>query len=118
MGMFLIIWDRIFGTFQEELPEERYQEIKYGLTKNLDDKSAANLILHEWRAIKNDLCRRDIPGRTKWKYLFGPPGWSHDGSRATSKQVFQNESDLKTAGSKTEAIAGSKTKAVAASPLF
>jgi hypothetical protein len=91
MGMFLIIWDRLFGTFQKELPEEMHQEIKYGLTKNLENKSAANLILHEWRSILNDLHRQDLPAKAKWKYLFGPPGWSHDGSRMTSRQLLQKE---------------------------
>ncbi len=33
MGMFLIIWDQLFGTFQPELPDEDYQEKKYGLTE-------------------------------------------------------------------------------------
>ena len=33
LGMFLIIWDKWFGTFQPELPAEVYQPIKYGLTK-------------------------------------------------------------------------------------
>ncbi|MBS1935653.1 MAG: sterol desaturase family protein, partial [Bacteroidetes bacterium] len=30
MGMFLIIWDQLFGTFQPELPDEEYQPKKYG----------------------------------------------------------------------------------------
>ena len=34
MGMFLIIWDQLFGTFQPELPDEEYQPKKYGLTKH------------------------------------------------------------------------------------
>jgi len=29
MGMFLIIWDKVFGTFQPELPAEEYQPLKY-----------------------------------------------------------------------------------------
>ncbi|HEY0434076.1 MAG TPA: sterol desaturase family protein, partial [Chitinophagaceae bacterium] len=28
MGMFLIIWDKLFGTFQEELPVDAYQPIR------------------------------------------------------------------------------------------
>ena len=31
MGMVLIIWDRLFGTFQAEIDED---PVKYGLTKN------------------------------------------------------------------------------------
>jgi len=36
MGMFLIIWDQLFGTFQPELGPEEYQPTKYGLTKRLE----------------------------------------------------------------------------------
>ncbi|HRO45524.1 MAG TPA: hypothetical protein PL085_12810 [Agriterribacter sp.] len=35
MGMFLIIWDKMFGTFQPELHAEDYLPIKYGLTQPL-----------------------------------------------------------------------------------
>jgi sterol desaturase/sphingolipid hydroxylase (fatty acid hydroxylase superfamily) len=93
MGMFLIIWDQIFGTFQAELPDEMYQKKKYGLTKNLERKSPLNLVFHEWRAIKEDLNRKDLPIKFKWKYLFGRPGWSHDGSRLTSRQLEAIEKD-------------------------
>ena len=91
MGMFLIVWDQLFGTFQPELADEEYQEKKYGLTKPLEKPSPVNLIFHEWLEIRKDLCRRDISWREKWFYLFGPPGWSHDGSRRTSRQLQENE---------------------------
>ncbi len=91
MGMFLIIWDKLFGTFQAELPDKSYQIKKYGLTKNLDHQSPVNLVFHEWRAIKTDLGRKNLPLKSKWKYLFGRPGWSHDGSRLTSRQLLAME---------------------------
>ena len=91
MGMFLIIWDHLFGTFQAELPDGTYQEKKYGLTKNLVKKSPLNLVFHEWREIRKDLSRRDLSWMSKWNYLFGPPGWSHDGSRLTSRQLLDQE---------------------------
>jgi len=34
MGMFLIIWDQLFGTFQQELSDQTYQGKKYGQYKN------------------------------------------------------------------------------------
>jgi sterol desaturase/sphingolipid hydroxylase (fatty acid hydroxylase superfamily) len=89
MGMFLIVWDQL--TFQPELADEEYQEKKYGLTKPLEKPSPVNLIFHEWLEIRKDLCRRDISWRERWLYLFGPPGWSHDGSRRTSRQLQENE---------------------------
>lgn len=91
MGMFLIIWDKIFRTFQKELPAAEYQKIKYGLTSNIDNPNAINLVFHEWKNISTDISRKDISFRKKLLYLFGPPGWSHDGSRLTSDQMREKE---------------------------
>ena len=91
MGMFLIIWDKMFGTFQPELPEKEYQPIKYGLTKPLEKENWGNVIFHEWNGIWNDLKRDDISWKEKMGYIFGPPGWSHDGSRLTSEEMRQEE---------------------------
>ncbi|HET6254842.1 MAG TPA: sterol desaturase family protein [Puia sp.] len=92
MGMFLIIWDQLFGTFQPELRPEDYQPRKYGLTKPMDKTGPVDLVFHEWAAIGKDLGRHDIGWKEKWQYVFGPPGWSHDGSRMTSEQLRQAES--------------------------
>lgn len=92
MGMFLIIWDQLFGTFQAELPENRYEAVRFGLTKPLENTGPVNIVFHEWQAIGKDLARRDIGWKEKWQYVFGPPGWSHDGSRLTSDQLREAES--------------------------
>ncbi len=91
MGMFLILWDKLFGTFQAELPDETYQPLQYGLTKNIENPNAATLVFHEWKQIWKDITRKDITIKEKWHYLFGPPGYSHDGSRFTSHQLRENE---------------------------
>lgn len=91
MGMFLIIWDKLFGTFQPELKAEKYQPVKYGLTTPLKKEDPVTLVFHEWHSIWKDLLRKDISWKEKWNYLFGPPGWSHDGSRLTSKQLRRVE---------------------------
>lgn len=84
MGMALIIWDRIFGTFAEELPEE---PPKYGLTSNISTPHhPVNIVFHEWKAISQDL-KQDVSWKHKVNYLFNKPGWSHDGSRLTTKQL-------------------------------
>ncbi len=84
MGMCLIIWDRMFGTFQDELPEE---PVVYGLTKPLDNPdNALNHVTHEWKNMYADM-KRDLPFSTKIKYLLMPPGWSHDGSTKTAVQL-------------------------------
>ncbi len=84
MGMVLIIWDRIFGTFAAEIPSETP---RYGLTKPLPDPHhPVKIIFHEWAAIRQDL-KRKLPLRIKLLYLLKPPGWSHDGSSMTSKEL-------------------------------
>lgn len=77
----LIVWDRLFGTFQEE--ENRPT---YGLTKNLSTYNPFRVAFHEWADIARDV-RRAGSLRNALGYLFGPPGWSHDGTRKTTKQL-------------------------------
>ena len=86
MGMVLIIWDRMFGTFREEnLPEP----VKYGLTHQPDDLGPVNILFHEWKALLADV--KKAPGlKTKVRYFLNPPGWSHDGSTQTAR-VMQRE---------------------------
>ncbi len=91
IGMFLIIWDKLFGTFQQELKADEYQSIRYGLTKPLDKEDPVNLVVHEWKSIRKDLRKKGLTFRQKWNYLFGPPGWSHDGSSHTSRELRQME---------------------------
>jgi sterol desaturase/sphingolipid hydroxylase (fatty acid hydroxylase superfamily) len=87
MGMCLIIWDKMFGTFQDELEEE---PVKYGLTKPLPkSNNPARWVLHEWYSIGKDM-KKKIPFFTKLKYLFMPPGWSHDGSTQTSAELRES----------------------------
>lgn len=75
----LIIWDRMFGTFKEE-----EEHPNYGLTKNIHTYNPLRIATHEWLDIFKDIWKNP---RYTWQYLFGPPGWSHDGSRKTSAQL-------------------------------
>ena len=83
MGMVLIIWDKLFGTFQRELENE---PIKYGLTNNLHSNNPGKIVFHEWQAIAHDL-KKKTSVKNKIMYLLGPPGWSHDGDCKTSAQL-------------------------------
>jgi sterol desaturase/sphingolipid hydroxylase (fatty acid hydroxylase superfamily) len=84
MGMVLIIWDRLFGTFAEEKDEE---PVRYGLTKNLPNAyDPINTVVHEWKDIFKDQ-KQKLTLKQRLGYLLGPPGWSHDGSRKTSRQL-------------------------------
>ncbi len=81
MGMVLIVWDRLFGTFAKELPEE---PPKYGLVKQpAHPHHPVNIVFHEWKAIGQDLSK-PISFKNKIKYLFKAPGWSHDGTSQTA----------------------------------
>ena len=91
--MLLIIWDKIFGTFQPELPAAEYQPIKYGLTKPLEKETPVTLVFHEWDNMRKDLSKKGLTAKDRWKYLFGPPGWSHDGTRFTSEQLRKMENE-------------------------
>ncbi|MDF2452948.1 MAG: fatty acid hydroxylase [Bacteroidota bacterium] len=83
MGMIFIIWDRVFGTFAEE---EEGEKVIYGLTTNLESYNPITMVFHEWHAIFTDL-KKETTLKHKLLYIFGPPGWSHDGSRKTSRQL-------------------------------
>lgn len=79
----LIIWDRIFGTF---IPETAAEPPRYGLVKNIATFNPLRVAFHEWQAIARDVWRsRSL--RELWGYTWGPPGWSPDGSRKTSKRL-------------------------------
>ena len=87
MGMCLIIWDKMFGTFQKELASD---PIKYGLTKPVKNPdNPITIIFHEWQNIAADI-KKKTPFITKIKYMLMPPGWSHDGSSKTAGE-FRNE---------------------------
>lgn len=79
----LIIWDRLFGTF---LPENRQEKVIYGITSNIHTYNPIHIATHEYRALWKDVKRAPGPVN-KFKYLVMPPGWSHDGSTKTSKEL-------------------------------
>ncbi len=71
MGMFLIVWDRLFGTFT---PEK--ETVVYGVTKPPKTDRSDEVILHEFRNMMQDV--KQAPDmRSKLMYIFGPPGWHH-----------------------------------------
>ena len=85
MGMVFILWDRLFGTFQEEILTE---PIKYGLTHPIDDSNFTNIVFHEFVALSNDV-KKAPSFLDKIKYIIKPPGWSHDGSTQTTKLMHK-----------------------------
>lgn len=85
LGMLFIFWDKIFGTYQELLP---HVKPVYGLVQKANTYHPVHIIFYEWKNIYKDL-KLPISWKQKYKYVVGLPGWSHDGSRATSRQMRQ-----------------------------
>lgn len=83
MGMLFVFWDKLFGTFQAE---EAHEPVKFGLTENIKTYHPLKMVFHEWKQIILDL-KKPSTIKDKLYYVFGPPGWSHDGSKKTSKQL-------------------------------
>lgn len=72
MGMCLIVWDKLFGTFQAELPEE---PVRYGLTKKIENRGPINIVFHEWKDMLADLRASRLPLWRRLGYLLRGPGW-------------------------------------------
>lgn len=81
-GIF-IIWDRLFGTFE---PERDDEPVVYGLTSNIRTVNPLRIASHEYASLFRDVRNAPTFG-AKLRYLFKPPGWSHDGSTKTAGEL-------------------------------
>ena len=71
----LIIWDKLFGTFEEE-----DEPVVYGLTKNINTFNPVKIALHEHVDIAQDVVRADNwPDR--FSYVVRGPGWAYEHRR-------------------------------------
>jgi sterol desaturase/sphingolipid hydroxylase (fatty acid hydroxylase superfamily) len=68
-GGVLIVWDRLFGTFEPET-----EPVVYGLTKNIHSFRPLTIAFHEHRAILDDVRHADGLG-TKVGHVLRGPGW-------------------------------------------
>ncbi len=64
----LIVWDRMFGTFE---PEQ--EQVVYGLTRNINSYNPLRIAFHEWIDIWRDL-HEPTTFRGKMAVIFGRPG--------------------------------------------
>ncbi|WP_017932580.1 sterol desaturase family protein [Robiginitomaculum antarcticum] len=78
----LIIWDKMFGTF---VPEA--QRPDYGVVKKIETYNPVTIAFAELVQIFKDAFMPDLKLSERLKYIFAPPGYSHDGSRQTSAQI-------------------------------
>ena len=82
-GIF-IIWDKLFGTYIKEDEEKPI----YGLVQNLETYNPIRIASHEYEKIWEDI-KKPISWKHRINYLIKPPGWSHDGSRKTTKDLIE-----------------------------
>lgn len=82
-GIF-IIWDKLFGTFQPELKEEK---VTYGLTTNINTFNPFKIAFAEWASIFKTVIYSKTSFLNKLKYLSKPPGWQHDNLGKLSKDI-------------------------------
>ena len=66
-GNLLIIWDKIFGTFEPE-----NEKVKYGLVKNVDTFNPVKITFMEWSKIFEDIYQAKS-FRHASRLFFGPP---------------------------------------------
>jgi sterol desaturase/sphingolipid hydroxylase (fatty acid hydroxylase superfamily) len=80
-GQVLVIWDRLFGSWQAE-----EEEPTYGLVKQMDSHRLWDIqtwgVRWLWARIQSADRLSD-----KLLYLIKPPGWSHDGQHETTETM-------------------------------
>ncbi|MFH6603746.1 sterol desaturase family protein [Maribacter algicola] len=81
-GGFLNIFDKLFGTWKE-LDDDI--DVKYGVIHPPKNHNPLEILTHEYKDIWKDM-KKSPKLYHKFMYVFGPPGWSHDGSTLTVKQ--------------------------------
>jgi len=68
-GGILIVWDRLFRTFEEER-----ERVVFGLTKDIDTYNPLRIAFHEYAAIGRDVARARSFGEALGR-VFRGPGW-------------------------------------------
>lgn len=75
----LIVWDKLFGTFQKEEFTPTY-----GLTANIHTHNIFKIAFHEIIALSTDMMKAP-KWKDKLKYFFYAPGWTHNGEDKRAK---------------------------------
>ncbi|MGE5113832.1 MAG: sterol desaturase family protein [Acidobacteriaceae bacterium] len=85
-GGTLILWDRLFGTFE---PEDLQDRPIYGLTRNIHTYNPIRIALHEWIDIVRDVANAQS-WTERWRFIFGRPGWrpANTSSSATPSKLL------------------------------
>jgi len=77
----LILWDRLFGSFEPE-----GEPARFGLTKNISTHNPLRIAFQEFVDVARD-ARRAGSLTACLGHLFAPPGWRPDGARQTASDL-------------------------------
>lgn len=93
-GVF-ITWDKMFGTFQPELHEDKPD---YGIVKPLKSYNVLIVAFHEFGGLLRDCAGDGFKPLTWLKRATNAPGWSPDGKHQRSEELrdaWAKEQDLR-----------------------
>lgn len=82
-GGFLNIFDRLYGSF---LHLDDKIDPKFGVLHPPNSFNPLIIATHEYKNILNDV-KKAKSLKEALMYIFGPPGWSKDGSTLTAKEI-------------------------------
>ena len=86
-GGVFIIWDRLFGTYQRELPSE---PCVYGITKPIKSWSPIEAWIHVYRDILSDMVRTRHWGERLW-VPFSHPAWQPSDLRSDATEKGEED---------------------------
>jgi sterol desaturase/sphingolipid hydroxylase (fatty acid hydroxylase superfamily) len=86
-GGYLNMFDKIFGSWVEL---EDNIDVKYGVIHAPDSNNPFIIVSHEYKDIWNDV-KKSKSTFQAFMYVFGPPGWSPDGSTLTVRQMQREQ---------------------------
>ena len=95
----LIIWDKLFGTFEPE-----GETVVYGITKPVNSFNPIKVTFSEWRDMLCDVSRSGLNLRQRLQVLFAPPATSasinaevgqHSQSDAIHEMLIQRDTKPK-----------------------
>ncbi|OOE36005.1 sterol desaturase [Salinivibrio kushneri] len=76
----LIIWDKLFGTFEPES-----EPVRYGIPKPVNSFNPLVVTFAEWQQMWRDVTQPDLSFRQRWQCLFAPP--EHAQGHTTDEQA-------------------------------
>lgn len=82
-GGLFTFWDRLYNTWQ--LPIKGMVPV-FGISHDPNTNNPITHNIFEFQEIWRDM-KKSPKLKDKFMYVFGPPGWSHDGSSKTSHQL-------------------------------